>query len=157
MRPMGSFEAWSALVRAAVVWAGMADPAENLDALRADADFETGSLAAIINAIEAADHAGRGLTCAEIIAVSHEDFEEAKTLREALESIAGGRDGKVNGRSLGWAFRRLKGRVVGGAFLECVRGGAAGHRWKVTKLSGEAATPTPSGEDGDGAAVELPF
>ncbi len=48
LAPWGSFSGWSDLIRGAIVWCGLADPAETRQELRAEADFTAGALRGLI-------------------------------------------------------------------------------------------------------------
>lgn len=48
LTPWGSFDAWSALIRNAVVWAGLEDPGDTRSTLAATSDNEAGALAALL-------------------------------------------------------------------------------------------------------------
>lgn len=50
VRPLGSYEAWSARVQSAIVWAGLADPAVTQDELRDQADNEGEQLGPLLEA-----------------------------------------------------------------------------------------------------------
>ena len=64
LRPWGSFEAWSALVRQAVVWVGMPDPAETRVELSRQSDREAAALRQLLAGWEEIDPDGRGMTVA---------------------------------------------------------------------------------------------
>lgn len=51
LKPWGSFEEWSALVGAAIVWAGLTDPGETHTELRTTSDSEAGSLRQMLMAV----------------------------------------------------------------------------------------------------------
>ena len=62
LTPWGSFEAWSALVRQALVWAGLPDPAATRTELTSQADREAAALRGLIAGWEEIDPNGSGLT-----------------------------------------------------------------------------------------------
>ena len=65
--PWGSFEAWSDLVRSAVVWAGEFDPGETRQTLRELTDADTNSLMVLMDVMEKLGGKEVGLTAAEIL------------------------------------------------------------------------------------------
>ena len=65
--PWGSFEAWSALVRGAVVWAGLRDPADSRIEIRRTSDMDATALPALLAGLARLDPKGKGLTVAEIL------------------------------------------------------------------------------------------
>ena len=85
MRPMGSYEAWSRVVRAPLVWLGMPDPAETQDALRETADTEHEQIHDVLTAWH--DTLGdRAFTAKQILDRLQEDSLSGRerTLRDAL-------------------------------------------------------------------------
>lgn len=118
LTPWGSFEAWSALVRGAIVWAGLADPAETREIVR-DADRSAEQLRLIHAGIAEIDPQGDGVTTAEIVRlVEHpmrpDDVDDHPALRAAVAEVCGGR---VDARRLAVVLRNFVGRVAGGRKL----------------------------------------
>jgi len=120
LTPWGSFEAWSGLVRQAVAWIDMPDPAETRTELADQADHEGNALRLFIDAMDDEDPDGDGLTAAEMLRLI--DGDQAKhheALRNAiieLVPVKGG--GRPLTRSLGMKLRHLRRRNVGGRFLD---------------------------------------
>jgi hypothetical protein len=117
---LGSFDAWSDLVRGALLWVGCADPIDSMEAVR-ESDPSRARLATVMTQWQAIVGPDR-VTAAEIIKRAterrtsgynieseflHEDF------REALLGVAG-RSGAINSRSLGKWLSANMDRVVGG-------------------------------------------
>jgi hypothetical protein len=67
LKPWGSFEGWSALVRDAVVWAGMEDPYETCREVGDEADVDKAAVAALLPLWQKMDKDGGGLTTAYVI------------------------------------------------------------------------------------------
>ena len=67
LTPWGSFEAWSALVRQAVVWIGLPDPGSTRTELTSQADREAVALRQLIAGWEEMDAAGVGMTVAAVL------------------------------------------------------------------------------------------
>lgn len=111
--PWGSYEAWSAVVRGAIVHAGLPDPAEGRVAVR-DADASAEQLQTIIAAIEAADPTGEGMLAGDIIAKAESDAG----LRALVADLC---PRNPTARAVGYALRKHAGRVCGGKRLECRR------------------------------------
>jgi hypothetical protein len=135
VKPWGSFEGWSDLVRGALVWVGQADPALARQHLVAGADSEAAALRVLLENWDRIDTTGTGVTAArmlESIASSepHSGDDVTEALREALAEIAPpGAGGKpASPKGLGKRLMHLKGRVVGGAALDC-RAGNLGQVW----------------------------
>lgn len=138
--PTGSFESWSRLVRAALVWLGEADPWATTEAIRGG-DPKLEALTAVVEQwrsvlgpepvsvralIDRATrtHQAGGYFGKE--AFVYPDF------RKALLAVAG-RGGAINGQGLGNWLGRNRGRIIGGFKLErhgIVQGNTT---WKLVK------------------------
>jgi hypothetical protein len=129
----GSFEGWSALVRAAVVWAGLPDPGETRQLLREQADVVGEHMATILECWERLDPERLGLTAAEVIHRLYKapppnppDF--STDLRDALEALLGS---KPDARSLGNKLRSYRRRVFAGRFIDQAGAKNRAARWAV--------------------------
>jgi hypothetical protein len=153
LRPWGSYEAWSALIRQCVVWLGLPDPGDTREELRTTADQEGRVLAALLSALRKADPHGQGLTTAEIIAAMGQ--QTCELLRDAVHELCDTTPGKPpSSRSLGNKLRHLRGRVIGGQTLDMkeVPGGFAS--WRVVSTAGpnnssEVGGDLPGGDWGE--------
>ena len=147
----GSFEAWSDLVRNAVAWVGMGDIGANRKSLALRSDQEAMALRELFVGLYEIDPSGSGMSVAEILREldKPENSEKFDTLRDALSELCPSKDdGKLNPRSIGQKFRRLRGRVIGGYFLENKNahntmvwsvggGGESGNSGLISSLRGE--------------------
>jgi hypothetical protein len=106
----GSYEGWSSVVRQALVWAGLADPADTRASLRDASDSSTDQLAELIRALVDV-YTGAHLTAGEILAKAKDD--SGRPLREALEAYTGGRT-PLNAKSIGRLLIKVRGRIVDG-------------------------------------------
>jgi hypothetical protein len=167
LRPWGSFEGWSALVRSAVVWAGLPDPGETRATLRQAADTDAGALAALLVGLAQLDPQRDGLTCAEIV-------EQAKSppapppewhagLKDAVEALAG----RLDAQRLGYRLRGYRRRVLGGLYLDRAGSHAKTVRWAAFPAEdfrrrsaggdgGHGGDVAPSAETGDPPAGLAP-
>jgi hypothetical protein len=134
------FDAWVVMVRAPLVWLGCGDPCASREEV-ADADPETEKLTKLLTAL-----AGRFkkegkstvFTVAEAVEKAHKDARDASNyggditpLHEALAAVCW--NGEIKADGVGKAFRKYRGRVLGGQRLVKV-GGDAHHKvatWKV--------------------------
>ena len=103
----GSFDGWSRLVRAAIVWVGLPDPGETRIQLQDQADTAAESMGLLLNSWEQLDGDRRGLTTSEAIdrlrnAERHAVAEE--NCRAAIEGLVG----KLDARALSEAIDRLR-------------------------------------------------
>jgi hypothetical protein len=170
LTPWGSFEGWSGLVRAAVTWLGLQDPADTRDELAQIADTEAAALVDLLTGWEELcielKVADKGCTVAQAIAELEKDEAAAYAghgagsramkhmqLRDALGELvptSPGRLPTVNrvGKKLG----ELRNRVVAGKRLEArTRQGA--NYWLVTRVSGSNAHD--GNESADASASEV--
>jgi hypothetical protein len=119
--PLGSFEAWSDLVRGALLWLGFADPVETMAEVRAS-DPETACLQQVMAAWRE-EFGSEGVTVSQVVKKAMEqrrsdtlegNFEFVnEELHEALMTVAG-RGGGINSRALGSWLAKFKERVAGG-------------------------------------------
>jgi hypothetical protein len=122
LKPWGSYEEWSDLVRSAVVWAGLPDPGASRQEVRERCDQEVGLLRAIIGGLPLMDPENIGLRAAEILARltegNYSKLPEVKALHDAilLNIESRGKD-MPSARQLGMKLRHLEGRVVAGKRL----------------------------------------
>jgi putative DNA primase/helicase len=120
--PLGSFEAWSDLVRGALMWVGAADPVETTKKLR-KSDPVLEALRAVMGQWREAFGIFESATTAEAIkeATATEPDQNGPSgkfglvrpdFRDALMVVAG-RGGQINGRALGNWLQASAGRIVG--------------------------------------------
>lgn len=151
LKPWGSYDDWSALVRASLVWAGMPDPAATRANIVSQSDREAAALRALIAGWREADPAGDGLTCAEAVQLLEKHPNAYQTLRAALLDLATSKGSdRPNPRSLAMKLHHVRQRVVGGHYFDSrdrnhtavwfVAGSAEGAGREVAELR-EVATP----------------
>jgi len=120
LKSWGSFEAWSDLVRSAIVWTGLPDPGEGREEVRSGADLEAGAAKALLSWLKTY---GQGLTATELLFKARPQTNEKLDqpgLREALLCLCPTRTGSdmPSSRSLGMVLHHLHGRVVAGLRLK---------------------------------------
>lgn len=127
MDAWGGYEVWSDLVRGAIVWAGLPDPINNREQLLySDSDHDSGE-SLVDGFFELVKEKGP-LTCQEVIDELYapgktvSEMQRYSQLREALDIHNSSRRGNPSAKSLGWLFKRYRGRVFGGKHIERVRG-----------------------------------
>jgi hypothetical protein len=122
LKPWGSFDGWSNLIRNAVVWSGLPDPGEGRKELRSKSDHEAGALGGLYAGIEYLDGNKTGVTSSKILELiespQHRDTSQVEALREAILTLcpAKGKD-LPSPRSLGMKLHHVENRVVGGRSL----------------------------------------
>ena len=123
----GSYEAWSSLIRNAIVWVGLPDPADTRSTVR-EADQSAELLRLLLDGIAEADQ-GEGLTAADIerlVTETSGSADSCPSLRAAISELCE----RPTSKQIGYALRRFAGRVCGGRRLV----GKAGHR-KIKRWS----------------------
>lgn len=128
--PVGSYESWDRLVRGAVVWAGGVDPMGGVARIQDSGDDDVERIRSLLYAWRMS-FAGTERTINE--ALRWADSSGIGELREAMAAFC--KDGKVNIRSIGYAFRKLTGRIVAGMRLK--RSGEDGNhivKWIVEQV-----------------------
>ena len=83
----GSFEAWSALVRQAIVWTGLPDPGSTRTELVSQSDREAVALRQLLAGWEELDSAGVGMTVAAALRELAEHPHDYDALRSAYPSL----------------------------------------------------------------------
>lgn len=114
----GSYESWSAVVRSAIVWAGLADPLATRETARAE-DESAAVLRTFIAGLLEMDSDGNGLTCRQIVdelerPICDSGADPYSRMRAAAAELCADR---VTARRLGNQLKGFKGRVAGGVRL----------------------------------------
>jgi putative DNA primase/helicase len=138
LRPMGSYEAWSSVVRAPIVWAGWPDPGVTQDVLRADAEPEHDELGALLAAWH--EHYGdRSVTTATLLADVRGDRDvlgagALARMREALETVCDTPPGELpTPRRFGNYLRSVRGRIVAGMVVVPAAKSEEGRAWRIRR------------------------
>ncbi len=148
LKSWGSFQAWSDLIRGAIVWIGRPDPAHTKMIVR-DADRTTELLGMLLEGVTEAD-TGNGVTAGELAKlVQHplrvDDHDPYPALRAAVTELCGS---KVDARQLGYKLRSYADRVCGGRRLVRREVHTGIKRWSVEPVDG--------GDVGHGGDPTLP-
>lgn len=154
LRPWGSYEAWSALIRGAIVWCGLPDPGETRQVLREQADAVAQGMGTLLVCWQQMDPDRHGLTASDVIARLYPragrdgPYDEPpwySDMRAAVEGL-GVRAG--DSRALGYRLRSYQRRIFGGLYLGRAGTAHQAARWAVYPAS-EFARSRPAGEDGE--------
>jgi hypothetical protein len=132
----GSFEGWSALVREAVVWLGMPDPAGTRQELAAVADTEASALAQLLESWPEIDPNNVGLTTAELLGRLDADHGAFSSVRAAIVELCPPDSGPLpTVRQLGNRLSRLRRRIVGGKSLDYRKRGGRQRAWRLVSVN----------------------
>lgn len=138
LRPFGSFEGWSRLVRQAVVWCGHDDPCHTQELLADGADTTRDTLRQLLDAWEGYVSAGVGYTVADLISRLYPEQREymdtteaATAMRNAFEALTDTPHGRTpSTTATGARLRRFRRRVVDGQYLDRNRT-KHGNEWRL--------------------------
>ncbi|MEN2787563.1 hypothetical protein ACFOKI_02915 [Sphingomonas qilianensis] len=147
--PLASFEAWSRLVRSALVWLGRSDPVKSMDKAREE-DPVTSSLTVLF----AAWHdliGGDAKPVGEIISIAEMIDQYGNTkraqFRQALGDIATDKYGKISSLALGKYLGRYAGRIVGGLKLVSFKDNHSKQNWwQVIEVGRAVGSEWPGGK-----------
>ena len=131
LSPFGSFEAWSDLVRASLVWAGSVDPLATQEELALTADPTTAAARVLLEGLARAFPEGKPFSTRE--AVTAVKIAQGEIMEAAVE-LAGEGD-QLGTRRLGWKLRSFLNRWFDDLALQREGRGKYGAKWKVVKKS----------------------
>jgi hypothetical protein len=119
-----SFEGWSNTVRSALIWLGYPDPVETMETARRE-DPSLQEMEAVFAALKDLIDVGQPYLVADIINRANETesgpggyHSRYPRAKEALQHVAGDRNGTIQARELGKYLGRHKGRVARGVRLD---------------------------------------
>jgi hypothetical protein len=144
LRPMGSFEGWSRVIRGAVVWLGYPDPFDTREDLELVADTGKESIAMLLEALALYDPEDKGIVVAEMLAsvyagglttLGHDAAVVA--LRTAIENLCPNGGKPPVARQVSAKFKAYRRRVVNGQMLDFdpSKKRSSGHVWRVVKAA----------------------
>lgn len=157
--PWGSYEGWSKVVRSAVVWIGLPDPALGKGEMRESSDPAIAAMDTIVSQWVNIDPENRGLTANQIIQMCfppkpQETPTHLADLADAITSMCP----KNDGRNLGARFKQNQNRIFGGRKLAKVSKSHQASRWGVLDVLGNRVRLTrgESGEGGESVPASRP-
>lgn len=139
LKPWGSFEAWSAIVRNAVVWIGLDDPGKTREELTTSSDAERNTLADLLTAWSEL-FGEKGASVTEVVkrlSATPEFIDSAAKLRTAIDAFCPSRGpSSPSARALGARLSRVRKRVVAGMMFDTLGAKtSAGVVWVVRKVT----------------------
>lgn len=142
-KPLGSYGAWSDLVRQPLLWLGLPDPATSVfNSMAADPDRE--SLGRFLRVWDR-EFGNSPTMVREVVAKAHR-LSATPHLADLYEVIADIADqhGEINRRRLGWWISRHAGRLVDGLKFQKVPSARNADQWKVVSASSVPSVPSVS-------------
>jgi hypothetical protein len=150
LKPWGSYEGWSALVRGAVVWCGLDDPRDACEEVLTRSDRDAETVRGLIAGWREIAPEGDGMTVNKALELLKGEGGEGKcpTLREVLADVFDLPHGRLPpAGKLGYVLRKYRGRNVGGYCLDSDPGHGGVQKWRVRAVASRA---DPGGRGGDG-------
>ena len=143
----GSYEGWSEIVRSAVVWLDVGDPAEGKQELRQASDPEEAAMATLFTEWKLLDPTGKGITTNQITArvfpPKQETPAELADLADAITTMCP----KQTGQQLAARFRKWHHRATAGWRLIKLAKHANTYRWGVERAPHGSLIAGEDGED----------
>jgi hypothetical protein len=132
----GSFEEWSTIIRGALVWCGLPDPASTRDELEEEAEEGVTDHARLVEGwhqLQIAIVREDGITVKEALAHLEREPSASPLLRELLDAIRRGKTGP-DPLLIARRLREAKDRNVGGKMLRSVGNPKEALRWVVSPV-----------------------
>lgn len=137
MPAWGGFEAWSRLVRGALIFAGVPDPAATRFELEEHADIETDDKSALVAGIEdwqTTNGIRVAMRVNEILEHLRAEPKASSKLRRALEDVVGSPGALPDTKTFARHLRDAWNRNFGGLILRKEPDKKNGHRWRVERV-----------------------
>jgi len=147
LKPFGSFEGWSNVVREAVVWVGLPDPCLTRTKLAESADTTGDAVGQLIAAWRQYDWSERGVVVSDMLRELYPSChgppsgdDASVAMRASVENLVNCPPGKVpTARQVGNKLRQFRRRVVEGLFLDIAPGRSnQGKVWRLCGTGGQA-------------------
>jgi Domain of unknown function (DUF3854) len=151
LKAWGSFEAWTGLIRGAIVWAGLSDPGDTREMLAERSDREADAVRGLIAGWREIDPDGDGKTTSQALELlkKKENENRCVTLREVLADLFDLSVGKLPpAQRLGRTLSKFAGRNVGGFCLDHRPTHGGVQKWFVRPI--RSASGVYGGDGGDG-------
>ena len=166
LKPWGSFEGWSDLIRGTIGWCGLADPGETRTKLRSTSDSEAGALRQMLLAVNHVDSESHGLKTSDLLKIATGrakgyDTDDAESMTDAIENFTDYQISKVSAQRLGSRLSHFRNRVIDEMAFDCsVKQGA--NYWFVHISGGRGVCGGPVStesyaSDSLGVAVQKPL
>jgi hypothetical protein len=153
LKPWGSFEGWSALIREALVWCDLTDPGLARLGREPGGDKDADALRGLIECWKELDPTEGGITVAEMVKRLKDRPEAYPIARGVLTDLFGSDEKTWN--KVSYKLRSFAGRTAGGKFFEGSDSQGGAKRWKLCSSSA-GSTPMRGDDDDDGDDVLAP-
>ena len=143
LTPMRGFDQWNQRIRAAVVWAGLADPLKNLGRYKVDASLNRDALGIALGLLERVFPAEQRFTAKDLFEAlceapgTNPGGADIELLAEAIKIVIGDDPIKVGRVAFPHRIGRLTGQTVGGLHMRRVANGAKGNVYKIARITGK--------------------
>jgi hypothetical protein len=138
--PWGSYEAWSGLIREAIVWCGEPDPGDTRTDLEASSSPQDAAVPRLLAGILAIPGQDRGVTVKQIVDAANPHVAEPRfrALYEALITLCPGRGNQplASVQSISMKLHNLRGRIADGMKLERFAETHHSGLWRVVLAGG---------------------
>lgn len=138
LKPLGSFEKWSALTRAAIVWAGYLDPCETTYLVREQVDSDANELLLLMSMWDELNPSGNYLTLAQAKTSYAAYPSNFSVTSDVLVEL--GCDG-FDAKALSYKLRAFKDRLHAGRRFEAKETRTRALGWRLT--GSPATDPVP--------------
>jgi hypothetical protein len=130
LTPFASFEAWSDLVRGALVWLGEDDPcATRVEVSAGDSVRE--ELSGLMEGWAAVVGVGANVTAGEVLRRAHEEANKGPGHDALLQALEAACPRGANPKAVTRYLKRVKGRIVGGQRIVVVAEGHESHLYRL--------------------------
>ena len=149
LKPFGSYEGWSKLVRGAVSWVCNVDPCEARSELASAGDYESEYLRVLVEGWKMAFPGGGPHLAAEFLMAVKLAPSKFVGAVEAMEVLCRGpkRDDLPSTVQVGKMLAQYKERVIAGAqFVQAPGSDKSGRRWMLMQCQGGEPLPRPVSE-----------
>jgi len=130
LTPFASFEAWSDLVRGALVWLGEDDPcATRVEVSAGDSVRE--ELSGLMEGWASVVGVGANVTASELLRRAHEEANKGPGHDALLQALEAACPRGANPKAVTRYLKRVKGRIVGGQRIVVVAEGHESHLYRL--------------------------
>lgn len=132
LKPWGSFEGWSSLIRNTLAWAGWPDPGLTREELKGASDGDAEILDLLITGWDQVDVTGQGLTVREAIDRVKAKPGDYSNLNDAFDHLCNGKP--PTPRTVGNRMKHFRGRILNGKQILVEKNRDGFSVWRATKV-----------------------